>query len=189
MVLRQLTRCIGVLLALAMLAGCATHSPQPAEFNPLLVEPYVLDAGDAMRITVFEQPSLTETYTVDVEGMISMPLIGDLPARGLTTDELDSAITHALRAGFLRNPDVSVEITTYRPFYVLGEVGSSGQYAYAAGMTIRGAIAIAGGFSARAVRSDVDISRVINGEVVVGRVSLNEALRPGDVITVRERWF
>lgn len=182
-------RLFGLAASLALLSGCASTAPQPSDFNPLLVEPYALDSGDALRITVFEQPSLSSTYTIDVEGMISMPLIGDVPARGLTADELDTSVTQALRDGFLRNPDVSVEVAAYRPFFVLGEVGTSGQFPYVAGMTIRSAIAIAGGFSPRAVRSNVDISRVMNGEVVVGRVELNEALRPGDVITVRERWF
>jgi len=189
MVLGRRFRLFGLLIGLGLLTGCASAPPRPSAFNPLLVEPYTLDAGDALRITVFEQPSLSSTYTVDVEGMIAMPLVGDVPARGLTTDELDAAITEALRGGFLRNPDVSVEIATYRPFFVLGEVSASGQYPYVAGMTVRSAIAIAGGFSPRAVRDTVDISRVINGEVVVGRIGLNDALRPGDVITVRERWF
>lgn len=189
MMLGQKPRLIGLLASLVFLSGCASSAPRPSDFNPLLVEPYALDSGDALRVTVFEQPSLSATYTVDVEGMISMPLIGDLPARGLTTDELDASVTTALREGFLRNPDVSVEVATYRPFFVLGEVGTSGQFPYVAGMTVRSAIAIAGGFSPRAVRENVDISRVINGEVVVGRIGLNDAIRPGDVITVRERWF
>lgn len=182
------TRTFCVVLGLLALAGCAS-APASSQFNPLLVEPYALDSGDALRVTVFEQPSLSEIYTVDVEGMISMPLIGDLPARGLTVDELDDQITQALRDGFLRNPDVSVEVSAYRPFFVLGEVGQSGQYPYVAGMTVRSAIAIAGGFSPRAVRGPVYVSRTINGEVRSGSVDLNQALRPGDVITVRERWF
>lgn len=178
----------GPLVSALLLAGCASM-PTDAEFNPLLVEPYMLNSGDAMRITVFDQPSLTETYTVDVEGMISMPLIGDIPARGLTTEELDGVITLALSERYLRNPDVSVEIITYRPFFVLGEVGNAGQFPYVAGMTVRSAIAIAGGFSARAVDSNVDVSRTINGEVITGRLQLNDPIRPGDTITVRERWF
>ena len=181
--------CLGLLGGLMLLAGCATAPPGPAGFNPLLVEPYVLDSGDALRITVFEQPNLTETYTVDVEGMISMPLIGDQVARGRTTDELDAILTSALANGFLRNPDVSVEVATYRPFFVLGEVGNPGQFPYVAGMTVRSAVAIAGGFSPRAVQRTVDVSRTINGEVHVGRLRLNDAVRPGDVLTVRERWF
>jgi polysaccharide export outer membrane protein len=181
-------RVLALLAGLVLIAGCAS-APRSSQFNPLLVEPYALDAGDALRVTVFEQPSLSQTYTVDVQGMISMPLIGDLPARGLTVEELDSNITQALREGFLRNPDVSVEVTTYRPFFVLGEVGQSGQFPYVAGMTVRSAIAIAGGFSPRAVRSDVHVSRTINGEVQAGKLTLNQAVRPGDVITVRERWF
>jgi protein involved in polysaccharide export with SLBB domain len=93
-------RLFGLMASLALLAGCASTAPQPSDFNPLLVEPYALDSGDALRITVFEQPSLSSTYTVDVEGMISMPLIGDVPARGLTADELDASVTQALREGF-----------------------------------------------------------------------------------------
>lgn len=177
------------IFALALLvAGCAS-APQSSRFNPLLVQPYALDSGDTLRVTVFEQPSLSDTFTVDVEGMISMPLVGDIPTRGLTVEELDTQITQALREGFLRNPDVSVEVATYRPFFVLGEVGQSGQYPYVAGMTVRSAVAIAGGFSPRAVRDTVIISRTINGEVSSGRIGLNQAVRPGDVITVRERWF
>ena len=102
---------------------------------------------------------------------------------------MDTLITQAYQNGFLRNPDVSVEIATYRPFFVLGEVGQAGQYPYVAGMTVRSAIAIAGGFSPRAVQHNVDVSRTINGEVVVGRLALNQPIRPGDVLTVRERWF
>ncbi|MEM6710835.1 MAG: polysaccharide biosynthesis/export family protein [Pseudomonadota bacterium] len=185
------TRLAPALFTLALCAliisGCAAS--QQSRFDPLLVQPYALDSGDALRITVFDQPSLTEVYTVDPEGMISVPLVGDLPARGLTTDELDTNLTQALRAGFLRNPDVSVEIATFRPFFVLGEVGTAGQYPYVAGMTVRGAVAIAGGFAARAVRNEVKISRTINGRVIEGRLGLDAAVRPGDVITVRERWF
>lgn len=188
MVYGRKLRLAGPLVSALLVAGCASM-PTDGQFNPLLVEPYMLDSGDAMRITVFDQPSLSETYTVDVEGMISMPLIGDIPARGLTTEELDRVVTQALAASYLRNPDISVEIATYRSFFVLGEVGSSGQFAYVAGMTVRSAIAIAGGFSARAVDNNVDVSRTINGEVITGRLVLNDPIRPGDTITVRERWF
>lgn len=188
MVYGRKLRLAGPLVSALLMAGCASV-PTDGQFNPLLVEPYMLDSGDAMRITVFDQPSLTETYTVDVEGMISMPLIGDIPARGLTTEELDGVVTQALAQSYLRNPDVSVEIATYRPFFVLGEVGSAGQFPYVAGMTVRSAIAIAGGFSARAVDTNVDVSRTINGEVLTGRLVLNDPIRPGDTITVRERWF
>lgn len=177
-----------VALGGALVAGCVS-APRSTGVNPLLLQAYVLDSGDALRVTVFEQPSLSETYAVDVAGMISMPLVGEIPARGLTTDELDAAITQALRNGYLRNPDVSVEVATYRPFFVLGEVGQSGQYPYVAGMTVRSAIAIAGGFSPRASRTTVEVSRTINGVVHNGRLGMNDPLRPGDVITVRERWF
>jgi polysaccharide biosynthesis/export protein len=189
MVSGPLPRLVAVLALAMVLAGCASSGPRSSAFNPLLVEAYLLDSGDALRVTVFEQPSLSATYTVDVEGMLAMPLVGSLPARGLTLEELDASITLALRNGFLRNPDVSVEVATYRPFFVLGEVSQAGQFPYVAGVTVRSAIAIAGGFSARATRTSVDVSRTINGEVHAGRIGLNDAVRPGDVITVRERWF
>ncbi|MEM6383751.1 MAG: polysaccharide biosynthesis/export family protein [Pseudomonadota bacterium] len=179
---------LGVLAAALVVAGCAT-GPRPEAFNALLAQPYMLDSGDALRITVFEQPSLSETYTVDVAGMISMPLVGEIPARGLTTDELDQSITAALRNGFLRAPDVSVEVSTYRPVFVLGEVGDAGQFPYVAGMTARSAIAIAGGFTPRASRNGVKITRTINGRVHTGRIGLDEPIRPADVITVGERWL
>lgn len=185
---KKLVRSAGFASAVLAVAGCATY-PEYSGFNDLLAQPYFLDSGDALRITVFEQPSLSETYTVDVSGMVSMPLIGDIPARGLTIDELDASVTTALRNGFLRSPDVAIEVDTYRPFFVLGEVGDAGQFPYVAGMTVRSAIAIAGGFTARASRRSVLVSRTINGEVVTGQLGLNDALRPGDTITVRERWI
>ena len=176
-------------LALTVLSGCAGYRPQSAEFNNLLLEPYRLDSGDNLRVTVFDQPNLTNTYAVDTSGYISMPLIGMIEARGHTTDELEDLIEAALRQGFLRSPDVSAEVQTYRPFFVMGEVRNAGQFPYVPGTTVQTAIAIAGGFTARAVRSTVDVTRSINGEVISGRVEMTEPIRPGDTIYIRERWF
>src|SRR5690606_524525 len=107
-----------------------------------LVQPYQLDSGDSVRVIVFGQADLTNTYVVDQGGQISMPLIGSVPARGQTTAAIEQTIAARLRDGFLRNPDVSVEVDRYRPVFVMGEVGAAGQYAFLPGMTVQQAIAV-----------------------------------------------
>jgi len=177
------------LLAVSLLAGCSSYRPTPAAFHDVLTQPYGLGAGDRVRITVFEQDGLTNTYSVDQSGYISFPLVGSVPARGSTAQQLEKAIAGKLRQGYLRDPDVSVEIDRYRPIFVMGEVGAAGQYSYVPGLTVQKAIAIAGGFSARANQSMVDVTRDINGEVMTGRVVTSDPLLPGDTVYVRERLF
>ena len=142
-----------------------------------------------MRVTVFEQEGLTNTYNVDQSGHIAFPLVGTIPARGSTAQEIEARIATRLREGFLRDPDVSVEIDRYRPIFIMGEVNAAGQYSYVPGLTAQKAIAIAGGFSARANQGNVDITRDINGKVMTGRVLTSDPLLPGDTIYVRERFF
>jgi polysaccharide export outer membrane protein len=177
------------LLAAAVLAGCSGYRPAPAAFNEAMTQPYRLGAGDKVRITVFEQESLTNTYAVDQSGYIAFPLIGSVPARGSTAQQLEATIAGELRKGYLRDPDVSVEMDRYRPVFVMGEVGAAGQYSYVPGMTVQKAIAAAGGFSPRANQGSADITRDINGKVLTGRVQTTDPLLPGDTIYVRERLF
>lgn len=172
-----------------VLSGCATHSiPQDASFK-ILTEPYQLDSGDQLRVTVFEQVNLSTTYTVDQAGFVNMPLIGAVPARGLTTQQLSGTIATRLKDGFVRNPDVAIEVQQFRPFFIHGEINNAGQYQYVNGMTVQTAIAIAGGFSTRANRKVAVITRQINGEIAHGTVDLNSPIRPGDTVTVKERLF
>ncbi|HWK14328.1 MAG TPA: polysaccharide biosynthesis/export family protein [Rhizobiaceae bacterium] len=177
-----------VLLA-SFLTGCAAYQPAPPAFHKVTVRPYMLDAGDRLRISVFEQEGLSNTYSVDQSGYISFPLVGAVAARGMTVAQLEAQIAGKLRDGFIRDPDVTVEVDRYRPIFVMGEVGASGQYSYVPGMTVQKAIAVAGGFSARAQQADVDITRNINGEIMTGRVRISDPLAPGDTIYVRERLF
>jgi polysaccharide export outer membrane protein len=151
--------------------------------------PYTLASGDRLRIIVFGQDSLSNSYSVDGAGRISMPLIGPVPAQGATTAQLERAIESRLRGGFLREPKVSVEVEAYRPFFILGEITTAGQYPYINGMTVQNAVAVAGGFAPRASRSSVDLTRIVNGYPITGSVPLTTPVRPGDTITVRERWF
>ena len=178
-----------VLLAAAMVAGCSGYRPAPAAFHEALQQPYVLDSGDRVRITVFEQEGLTNTYAGDQSGYISFPLVGAVAARGLSGADLEADLAVKLRNGYLRDPDVSVEIDRYRPIFVMGEVGAAGQYSYVPGMTVQKAIAVAGGFTPRASQGTVDITRSINGKVMTGRVVTSDPLLPGDTVYVRERLF
>jgi polysaccharide export outer membrane protein len=151
--------------------------------------PYQLDAGDRLRVQVFGQEGLTNSYIVDASGNVSLTLIGTVPARGLTTAQLARAIADRLRNGFIRTPHVSVEVEVYRPFFILGEVTAPGQYPYVPNMTVEAAIAIAGGFAPRANKGDILMARSYNGEMTRMRVLPDMPMRPGDTLTVRERWF
>jgi polysaccharide export outer membrane protein len=151
--------------------------------------PYTLDSGDRLRIVVFGQDGLTNSYFVDAGGNIDMPLIGSVPARALTTNQLAGRIAEKLRQGYVREPHVAVEIEAYRPFFILGEVTQPGQYPYVANMSVETAVAIAGGFTPRAFRKTVTISRPLNGLVTRMTVPVTFPLRPGDTVNVQERWF
>ncbi|MBL4784824.1 MAG: polysaccharide export protein [Cohaesibacteraceae bacterium] len=177
-----------VVICLAVtLSACSSYRPAGSAFHKVLTQPYTLDSGDRLRVVVFDQADLSNDYTVDQAGYLSMPLIGAVAARGATTGEVELSIARQLANGFIRTPDVTVEVAQYRPFFILGEVNSSGQYIYVAGMTVQNAIAVAGGFTARASQRYVDITRNVNGKIITGRVRLTDPVRPGDTIYVKER--
>ena len=106
------------------MSGCATYQPVNPAFHEVLNKPYLLDAGDSVSITVFDQGDLTNTYSVDKGGYIAFPLIGSIAARGKTAKQVEAEIAAKLRSGFIRNPDVSVQMDRYRPFFIMGEVGT-----------------------------------------------------------------
>lgn len=178
-----------MLASSGILAGCASYQPAPRAFHEATIQPYRLDSGDRLRITVFEQADLTGTYGIDQAGYISFPLVGAVAARGQTAQELEGMLAHELKKGYLRDPDVSIEIDQYRPFFILGEVGQPGQYNYVPGMNVQNAIAIAGGFTNRAEQRSTDVTRKINGKILTGRVSISDPILAGDTIYVRERFF
>ena len=135
----------------------------PVVAQPVPEPAYGLDTGDKLRIVVFGQEGLSNSYFVDAAGQVTMPLIGAVTARGLTTQQLARAVAAKLRAGFIREPHVAIEVETYRPFFILGEVTQPGQYPYVPNMTVETAVAIAGGFTPRAYRYDVKIDRPTAG--------------------------
>lgn len=172
-----------------LLGGCTSYQPAPKAFSEATIQPYRLDSGDRLRINVFEQAGLSGTYTVDQAGYVAFPLIGTVASRGRTLPELEGMIAAKLKQGYLRDPDVTIEVDRYRSVFIMGEVGQAGQYAYVPGMTVQNAIAVAGGFSPRANQSNADITRKINGRIITGRVPITDAVLAGDTIYVRERLF
>jgi len=177
------------LAASALLASCSSYRPAPKAFHEATIQPYRVDSGDRLRVTVFDQKDLTNTYSVDQAGYVAFPLIGSVAARGRTIQELERQIATQLQKGFLRNPDVSIEVDRYRSIFVMGEVGQPGQYTYVPGMTIQNAIALAGGFTPRALQANADVTRKINGEILTGRVLISNPVLAGDTIYIRERLF
>jgi polysaccharide export outer membrane protein len=164
-------------------------APMPAPMAVAYDAAYRLDAGDRLRIVVYGQEGLTNTYAIDAGGSITMPLIGAVRARGLTPAGLAAEITGKLRNGYIREPSVAVEIEAYRPFFILGEVAAPGQYPYVPNMSVESAVAIAGGFSPRARRDRVTLTHTDAGGSARIVVPLGTPISPGDTVLVGERWF
>jgi polysaccharide export outer membrane protein len=150
---------------------------------------YKVGAGDRLTIRVAGEADLSNDYLVDGAGNISMPYIRTTQVAGLTTAGIEGLIAGRLRSGFLRNPSVSVQVTTLRPFFILGEVNVAGSFAYQPGMSVQNAVAIAGGYSPRADQGAVLVTRKnINGTATF-KVPVTTQIYPGDIIYIRERWF
>src|SRR3954471_7171417 len=197
---RAVVLCVASALALS---GCmrrtapvaavqAGYAPAPIAYAPIAPAhdaAYRLDAGDRLRIVIYGQEGLTNIYSIDAGGAITLPLIGSVPARGRTPAGLAADITTRLRNGYIREPSVAVEIEAYRPFFILGEVAAPGQYPYVPNMTVESAVAIAGGFSPRARRDRVTVTHT--DATGTGRyvVPPGTSLSPGDTVLVGERWF
>jgi polysaccharide biosynthesis/export protein len=178
----------------------AAPTPEPVRYDTARQDPsaqnpasydagYRLDAGDKLRIVVYGQEGLTNTYAIDAGGSITMPLIGQVAARGRTPAALAAQISAKLRKGYIREPSVAVEIESYRPFFILGEVAAPGQYPYVPNMTVESAVAIAGGFSPRAKRDSVTLTHTDASGASRYVVPLGTSLGPGDTVLVGERWF
>jgi polysaccharide export outer membrane protein len=171
-----------------------SYAPAPVAYAPAPMPvaqdaAYRLDAGDKLRVLVYGQEGLTNTYAIDAGGAITMPLVGAVPARGRTPAGLASEITAKLHHRYIREPSVAVEIEAYRPFFILGDVAAPGQYPYVPNMSVESAVTIAGGFSPRARRDRVTLTHAdaSGSERIV--VPLGTAVGPGDTVLVGERWF
>ena len=152
-------------------------------------QPYLLDSGDRVRITVYGEPDLSKTYLIDDQGKISLPLIGAVEARGRGTTRLSQIIANRLGGTYIREPQVTVSIDRYRPFFILGSVRKSGQYPYISGMTVEAAVATAGGFAPNANQHAIRRTRRVDGVPAVVEVPSQFMILPGDSIYVNESFL
>jgi polysaccharide biosynthesis/export protein len=150
---------------------------------------YRVGAGDKLAIKVVGETELTGEYVVDATGVLSMPYVQSVPVAGMNTGEIERLIVQRLRAGYLKDPKVSVQATDLRPFYIMGEVSSGGSFPYQPGMTVQNAIAIAGGYGTRADHGVVMITRRNANGTTTLKVPVTTQVYPGDIIFIRERWF
>ena len=188
----------GVIAASLALAGCGNDPPlaTATQLNQMAqaagtsddTSAYRLGSGDKLRVVVFNEEQLTGEVTVDPTGVISLPLVGVVRARGQTAEQLARAVADRLRGTYLRDPNVSIQVVQTRPFYVIGEVAKPGEYPFRPGLTVQAAVAISGGFTFRAQTRRVFISRE-NAGPEVGVDSATFVLAPGDVLRVGERLF
>lgn len=149
---------------------------------------YTLDSGDRIRIVVFRHEDLSGEFEIDGGGNFAMPLIGEVSAAGLTTRQLEDRIATKLKDGYLVDPQISIEVLNYRPFFILGEVNAPGSYPYVSGMSVINAVALAGGFTYRAKEDGIEIQRGGSGAPSV-IVTPDTPVLPGDIIRVPERFF
>jgi protein involved in polysaccharide export with SLBB domain len=199
---RQIIMLVGLVLGAGMVGGCSS-SPPPAPVEaaatggaatsgngPLEdISSYKLGPGDQLRVTVFRHVDLSGEFTLDGEGYFALPLVGEILGGGRTSRQLENEVEVALKSGgYLIDPQVSIEVLNYRPFYIIGEVNNPGSFAYVNGMTVINAVALAGGFTYRADDDDIIISRGgSSGPKVQAR--LDTEVLPGDIVEVTERFF
>jgi protein involved in polysaccharide export with SLBB domain len=189
-------RALAPLALLAILAcgpASADEKLRPSEIETVVatapVNDYRLGPGDKVRVTVYDETDLSGEFQVDDTGFVRLPLIGQVKALARTAHQLEGDVSTALLDGYLKNPRVNVEIITYRPFYIIGQVNRPGQYPYTSNMSALDAIGVAGGFTDHAVESTVHIRH--QGEVKEYDVALDETvrIRPGDVVRVDQTVF
>lgn len=178
-----------------ILSGCTSsgdavqQAAQSGAEQQKSIGAYALGAGDKLRINVFGQPDLSGEFEVDGSGSISMPLIGQITAAGVDTPTLERTIAAKLDGDFILNPKVSAEVINYRPFYILGEVGQAGEYPYTSRLTVKNAVAAAGGFSYRANEKIVFIKHIDSSEEIKYVLDSNTLVQPGDTLRIEEKYF
>ena len=150
---------------------------------------YRVGAGDRLSVRVIGEQDLTGEYIVDATGVMSMPYVQSVPVAGLNTGQIERLIERKLKAGYLRDPKVSVQAINLRPFYIMGEVTTGGSFPYQPGITVQNAIAIAGGYGTRADKGVVLITRKSANGTKTFKVPVTTQVYPGDIVFVRERWF
>lgn len=183
---RRFCALLSLSLLLAACAGSLSSLPPLPESE---TGPYTLGAGDRVLLQVFGQAELSREYLVSDSGTVTLPLIGSVEAAGRTLPAFEEEVAAKLRNGILVDPNVTAEIITYRPFYILGETRAPGQYPYVPQMTVLTAVSMSGGFTFRAEEDEVSITRLVDGRMTEFRADPLDFVEPGDVVNVYERYF
>lgn len=152
---------------------------------------YTLAAGDKLHVIIFGEETLTGDYVLTSAGNLSFPLVGNIPATGRTVEQLQTTLAKALGDGYINNPRVSIQVVSFRPFYILGEVNRPGEYPVSTGLTIQQAVASAGGYTYRANKMRIFLKRANDTQerLVDLRRQPNLVVRAGDTIRITERHF
>jgi polysaccharide export outer membrane protein len=166
-----------------------TTAAAPTAARASVAGDYVLGPGDKVRVIVFGEEGLSGEFVVGGAGKVSFPLIGDVPASGLPVQAFQAELENGLKQGYLKSPRVNVEVLTYRPYYILGEVNKPGEYPYSNGLNVLNSIATAGGFTYRAQTKRVFIRRANETTERPYRLTSGVQVAPGDTIRVTERFF
>ena len=185
---------------LLLVVATARYSEEKKEQTPTPEKPapekqestnsYQVGPDDKLKITIFGEDDLSGIYTVSAHGTISMPLIDEIEVEGQGLSQIKKTIATQLSEGYLVNPSVSIEVETYRPLYILGEVRAPGSYSYVSDMSVLNAVALAGGFTYRANKNRIEIMRSRKGEATMLKEQPAEsAVQPGDIILIKERFF
>jgi protein involved in polysaccharide export with SLBB domain len=177
------------LVILTLLISCLGQSAFAQVASPNLLNAYRLGSGDAIHVNVFDEPDLGGDFNVSGDGKISLPLIGDTVAAGRTVSELQDAIAAAYSGRYLRDPKVNIQVTKFRPFYIYGEVGKPGEYAFSSGITVLNAVALAEGFTYRANKKKVFIRRVNESQETEVPITSDLLVEPGETLRIAERHF
>jgi polysaccharide export outer membrane protein len=184
-------RILGVFAVILALAGCSalgSNAPQETaeQSNP---GEYRLGPGDTLRVIVFGEEQLSGQFAVDGAGNVALPLIGAVKAKDETPRELEKNISAKLAEGYVRDPKVSVEVTSFRPFFIIGEVNQPGRYPFVNGMTAISAVAMAGGYTYRGNQDYILVTRGRDPTHTERRAPVNAQIFPDDVVRIPERYF
>ncbi len=188
--------------AAVIIGGCngqvdnSLLSSSSEQQNGLVIEPtagtdtqYRLGTGDKVRLIVYGEPELSGEFVIDGAGVVNIPLIGSVRAKGTTVQQFQQAVVTAFKNGYLNDPKVAAEVLNYRPFFITGEVKQGGQYPFRSGLTVQDSIAIAGGYTYRADIDKVYIRREGRDKEIAVSLKSRVPIVPGDNIRIPERYF
>ncbi|MCJ2180020.1 polysaccharide biosynthesis/export family protein [Novosphingobium album (ex Hu et al. 2023)] len=176
-----------ILAGCALLMGCAATATRPLP-SVDLVE-YRLAPGDRLRLDVFREEGFSGEYVINDQGMIGLPQVGDVQAAGKTLAQLRGELTATLRQDYVRNARISLDVVSYRPIYILGEVAKPGEYAYTGGMSVYALVAKAGGFTYRANEHVVWIRHAGEASETAYELTSGASVLPGDTVRIGPRYI